>query len=867
MYRTFLKNPHFTIILAGMFIIAGTVWFSADRSMDDAVLELLYRLRGPRPPASEFVLIYLGDEDIEAMGGWPLTRDYYGYMIHVLNEQGARVIGLDMRFDNVHPHYPEYDRLLAGFFRSSRNVCLPLVLMKTAEQKESPEKHWPENITEAERVLNQHPMFAGVAVALGFSNLGQNRSFHSVPLMMVCQDSAYFSYGLELSRVFLKGDRIDVTPSRLNIVRSDSVIRSIPVDSRANMALNHFGGIGDIASYSLLDVLQSYDRSPDSLNFKNKLVLIALTASSLPVLKTSPFSDQFPASLVHLTAAENIIHQKWLRHLSPALRGGLLLILLFLFLMPWKMGAIHRAIPLTFCVLILYMTIGFWLFVQFYLILPYSVPVMLAVLPALVYGIGAFRMSRMHSEENVLLNREIQAKKKQLEDAEIKLQEAEDRLKRELEEKKALTEKTKSLADQNRATVRKLEKHLLDMKATGSEKPSTVRKYGNIVHGPGSKMETVLSLIETLGADDIPVLILGETGTGKELVAKAIHQASPRKRAPFVAVNCGALSETLLESELFGHEKGSFTGALSRRRGRFEMASGGTIFLDEITETSQAFQSRLLRVLQDGAVERLGSEQPIRVNVRVVAATNRDIKEQVHRSNFRSDLFYRLNGFSMKLPPLRDRPGDIPVLANHFINRYSDGENIRISEEAMQRIGDYSWPGNVREMENTIRRAVLLARSRSSGLIRLNDLPEEIRKETAYSDLSLAYQPVENQILELLRALKFSRSAIGETARALGNRDRGTVTEYFRGICFKTLAGCEFDVGQAARQVAGADDDRVIQAVKKKIREYLKNLRPFIPGDGDPVSDEDEMPLPYRGLPKKFHPFLKEVICHLSKNK
>ncbi len=210
---------------------------------------------------------------------------------------------------------------------------------------------------------------------------------------------------------------------------------------------------------------------------------------------------------------------------------------------------------------------------------------------------------------------------------------------------------------------------------------------------------------------DASVLITGESGTGKELVAQAIHEHSPRANAPFVKLHCAALAETILESELFGHEKGSFTGAVGRREGRFKQADGGTLFLDEIGEISQGIQVKLLRFLQERSFERVGGNETLKVDVRIIAATNRDLAAEVAAGKFREDLYYRLNVVNVEMPPLRARPGDLLPLANHFLQRFAkeNGKHIEgFTEDAIERITTYRWPGNVRELENVIERAVVL---------------------------------------------------------------------------------------------------------------------------------------------------------------
>jgi two-component system, NtrC family, response regulator HydG len=230
--------------------------------------------------------------------------------------------------------------------------------------------------------------------------------------------------------------------------------------------------------------------------------------------------------------------------------------------------------------------------------------------------------------------------------------------------------------------------------------------------GESSIMQRVFDAIETVGPTDATVLITGESGTGKELVARAIHHASPRKFHPLVVIHCGALTETLLESELFGHEKGAFTGAQYRKKGKFEIAEGGTVFLDEIGDISLKTQTDLLRVLQEREIVRVGSNQPIKVDFRCVAATNKDLERAIEEGKFRPDLFYRLNVFRIELPPLRERRDDIPMLVNHFVRKFSLQMNkkiTRVSPGAMNLLQQQPWSGNVRELENAVERAMVVA--------------------------------------------------------------------------------------------------------------------------------------------------------------
>ena len=256
-------------------------------------------------------------------------------------------------------------------------------------------------------------------------------------------------------------------------------------------------------------------------------------------------------------------------------------------------------------------------------------------------------------------------------------------------------------------------------------KPTTIQ--GQMIY-KSEIMGQLVKMIERVAPSQATVLILGESGTGKELIARLIHEKSARKSKPFVAINCGALRETLLESELFGHEKGSFTGAYTRKIGLAEIANGGTLFLDEIGELTPGIQSKLLRFLQEGEIYRVGGKDPIRVDIRLVSATNRDLEAEVSKAIFREDLFYRINTITVHTPPLRRRKDDIQVLVEHFLSQGKHGylgRGRQMSPEAMQVLLNFPWPGNIRELQNVCERMQILA---EGHMIMVGDLPDNIRR-------------------------------------------------------------------------------------------------------------------------------------------
>ena len=322
--------------------------------------------------------------------------------------------------------------------------------------------------------------------------------------------------------------------------------------------------------------------------------------------------------------------------------------------------------------------------------------------------------------------------------------------------------------------------------------------FGNII-GESAALREVLSKVEQVAPTASTVLLRGETGTGKELVAHAIHINSPREEKPFVRVNCAALAPGILESELFGHEKGSFTGAMERRRGRFELADGGTLFLDEVGDLPMEVQIKLLRTLQERELERVGGNETIKVDVRVVSATNRNLEKMIEDGEFREDLYYRLNVFPINLPPLRDRLEDLPVLVNHFVTKFARQMGVPAAPataDALAKVREYNWPGNVRELENIVERAMILARgaplaaqhldfgrrampaaNQSGPVPTVTAAPAPATAATGDEGKSLAERLLDSERKEIVSAVEKSRGNIASAARTLGiNRS----TLYYR---------------------------------------------------------------------------------------
>ncbi len=299
-----------------------------------------------------------------------------------------------------------------------------------------------------------------------------------------------------------------------------------------------------------------------------------------------------------------------------------------------------------------------------------------------------------------------------------------------------------------------------------SQLESTYR-FSSII-GKSKSMENVFRMVESIKDSSINVLISGSTGTGKEVLANAIHYTSQRHYRPFIPINCAAIPRELLEAELFGYERGAFTGAVSRRIGKFEEANTGSLFLDEIGELELSLQAKILRAIQEKEIERIGGSKKIKVDIRLIASTNRDLSEEVKSGNFRPDLFYRLNVVQIKLPPLRERKSDIPLLVTHFIDKFSqrEGKNVSsVSPGVMKVFHNHLWPGNLRELENVLERAVVLSKKE---VIDLKDIPDEIRKEAKNADASNLKPLKELELETVIKALDAFNGNKSKAAKALG---------------------------------------------------------------------------------------------------
>ncbi|MCK5146062.1 sigma 54-interacting transcriptional regulator [bacterium] len=831
------------IALAVLLVFIGLILqiAPARQALDNLTYDLIENLGGTSAMSPDFLMISIGEEDIQTLGGWPLSRDYYGLLLHGLTSMGADVVAIDLLLDSPSAAHPERDRQLAEFMETGPPVVLSMVFSKFSTGV-------------AEIPVMPLDIFRNVS-SQGFSNFHEAGKLRRAPVSTSAEDSTYLSLGAEMARIAL-GAHIQAYVERSILYFFDGrrIIRKIFIDRDGCMLLPGSPSLTSLRQMGLLEALQLIADSTSALDLHGVKVIVAATAPGLPVLLQSASGETVPAAFIHAMAAQTILDQKWLRQIPAffALLVWILIVMLTLQLMRIKQFG-FRMLSMTGLVLVI-LLLSWLIKIIFGIVLPMADGVAAVILTL----VAAVIIEQKKIQKHWFVKSE--AYRQRLAGSRDALAMAE-------AEFMAMSAGTDAQSDElarSRRHIARLEKQVRDIESYTSSSTLSGRSYGGLIHAAGSPLEKVLKLIDTVAAGDLPIIIQGETGTGKELVARAIHRNSERMHAPFVAINCGALSENLLESELFGHEKGAFTGAHMRRKGRFELADGGTLFLDEITETAPAFQARLLRVLQEGAFERVGGEKTIRCSVRIVAATNRDIKRDVEESSFRADLYYRLNGMTLTLPPLRDRHGDLPVLIEHFLKEHAGPSVDGVSTAAMEQMDYYAWPGNIRELENAIRRAIMVAKGHSRRLIQVSDLPPEMAEISA--EVHAAYQPLEDQVLNSLRSFDFSRSAISQTAKLLGDRDRGTITEYFRGLCFESFVDNDFNQADAVKQLADSTDAEVLQKLNVKFESYLDNLKKSLENSDRDMVSRDRLHSAFKGLPKKYHAALEAVIIHLDRD-
>ena len=758
-------------------------------------------------PDTNIVLIHFSNEDIARIGPWPIKRNYYALLINQLSNLGVKKIGLEIFLSSRLVTQSVYDNLLRKEIEKSGKVILSSI---AGQIKERNGLYYTDSLSfPSPKLLNEE---------LSTGHINYIKDFdYKIPLELI-------------------NDGIHEKAFSLQLYGSKTTKKSIIV--------NFVSSWGKIKKYSALEFAKLvYNNSSELKIFKNKIVIIGISDPQVATTFQTPFDEQLPGIAFHAFALDNILNHRDINDNFYFFSIIFFLLVVFGFIL--YRNASDKKIILKFVVIISFLLVLSFKLIAFlnlkisssFFLIPF---IILIITNMIITSLQRREELKGAIDEAVVLRNLLVSKEKELGKLQKELSDSG-------EESVQLVEKIESL----KSDIEKLKENEDDRSEAQIKTSVEIKEFYGIIY-TSSSMAQVVELIKKAAPTETTILITGESGTGKELVAKAIHLLSKRKNNNFIAVNCGALTESLLESELFGYMRGAFTGAVADKQGRFEMADGGTIFLDEIGETSENFQVKMLRVLQSGEIEKVGAIKPERVNVRVVAATNKDLAALVKEKNFREDLYYRLNVITIELPPLRERKEDINFLAKSFMQ--VESKDIQISKAALQALNDYNWKGNVRELESVIKRAVVFAKSEKRNMIQLSDLPKELVKDT-----SLSFEDI---VIDSLRNKKFSHSSISETAKELGNVNRTVIAENLRGVCLKSLVENNFDLDKTIKLITEIEDENINERVRSKIQTFVSNIEKDL-GKVSPDNFEEIKKLfssKYKNLPAKFHQALDEVI-------
>jgi two-component system response regulator HydG/two-component system response regulator AtoC len=850
----------FALIISLFIFTAETLKLPGFENANSFFYKLKFKLRGEKPIDSSIVFLYIDDTAIHELGGYPLKRSYYALLIDMLTQLNVKAIAFDILFNERNLDYPERDQLLVFTTKRSGRVFLGTSFANLG----NPDTAMPSDILRKFTIKSSDKNLnfpAGSGFSAPFDELLQNcagighlnyisRDFPTeIPMLIsLGKDEFIYSISLELAHAYF-----DIPKDSTRISKDKIFLGHITIPLKnGNMLINYIGGAKSLRMYSAIDFIKSYDSLKTSNAFKNKIVFIGIFSEALRQTLQTPFDEKFPSTGIHILALNTIIQQKFLTEVSPIFNFFFSFIfssLLIGLILTQRTPKVIKFFVLPVLITLIFLVLAVVLFIFDISISVYPFfAIFLSTFFGMVYSL------EIEHKRAVEIENERRKIESLIKEKELKIIE----LQNELESLRSSDEKTKALSNLGVIydEIKELTSKFEDLYEFGTGESERCINFEGIVYASGGKMEKIISIIKKVAPSDVPVLITGENGVGKELVAMAIHNLSERRNKKFIPINCSAIPETLLESELFGYERGAFTGATQRKNGLFEHANGGTIFLDEIAETTEAFQTKILRILQSGEFTRIGGTEILKVDVRIIAATNRDIEKAVNEGKFREDLYYRLNVVRIHIPPLRDRKEDIPFLVEHFLKKFK-ADDLKISQAVMSAFLNYDWPGNIRQLENAIKRAIIFAKSDGRKLIQLKDLPDEIVKSTQKRG------ELEEQILNLLREKKFSHSSISETANELG-LNRGTVAEYLRGICFRSLCENNFDIDKASAKIANNEPEST-KRVRKKIIEYIQSFVENI----DQYKSVEEIRFfiksKYKNLPARYHFYLEEFALKLHK--
>lgn len=878
-----------------VFLLTATPIHHAILDWENRTLDYRFQVRGPIPQDPRIVLIDIDDRSLDAIGRWPWVRTHHARMIDLLSQSEAAVIGYDILFE--HRGGQTEDRALVEAITRAGNVYLPTGF-ELAHVDGAP---FPSAVREVGPYTEIRTAAAGVAHIS--SNRDPDGTIRRVPVVVDAEGRLIPALSLALAAGFFRApvDTLEVEAGRAVILPvgdapaqgRDRAAR-IPIDEAGMMIVNFAGKWDETFEHiSFVDVLDAGRTAEGQAALaeivRGKICLVSNTASGFD-LKPTPFERAYPGGGIHANALNTIMTGQYVSAVSGeiaiAITAGLsVMSAVIVIASPWwlALAAVGSLIAGFFLVAGLAFEHG--------TIVPAVLPILASVSACGVALIAQNRSVRsqvtrltavqgrlaaslreatqaLHVSETHLVDarNDLSNARAEMDGLRLQTREQDERasalegaLERAASEHEALQHRKRTLE----AKLKDLLIQPVFIRATAPSTGTLHRewaRYGVITRNSG--MAELFTKVQRAAMTRHPVLILGKTGTGKDLVAHAVHQMSDRLLGPFVTVNLPAIQENLIESELFGHVKGAFTGAVGDKRGKFQTAEGGTILLDEIGDLRSELQAKLLRVVQTGEVDRVGGLRPDRVDVRIVAATNRDVHAMVDRGAFRSDLFYRLNVMTVVLPPLRERPDDLDILAEYFLDRYAldSGKPMKgITVKAMASLKAHPWRGNIRELEHTIARAVVLAAGdrvteADLELTTFDAVPQSAEDDLdpfSADDKGLS----DGEFIALLRRNHFE---IGRTSEQLGV-SRGTVGLRLKGICLGLLADTAGDREKAAAVLTGGEGSADV--VRRRIDEYYSNLVDVLHQFETAEQALDGCRLRWKNLPQKYFKGL-DILIH-----
>jgi transcriptional regulator with PAS, ATPase and Fis domain len=903
----------FLIGLCGALVTIGVSLLAQDlfRSWELKTVDMRFAFRGEIDTDSSLVMIDADDASAKKYGNWPWDRSIHAQMLEFLKDADAAVVTYDILF--AQPQDPEKDALLASTSRRVDNVVFPVAISLSetdplsSEKRPAPlelwEGHWAtdkvKNLFSSEDVIFPLP---DLTREERLGHIATNRDIDGivrrVPLIVRHQERFLPSLAFQAVLNFLKVPHSSIQFTGSSIVIPGVALSGenttkdliIPVDSKGQMLINFAGKWENTfkhASFASVLSAGKNDSQEGLEDLTGKIILIANTLSGSDI-KSIPLERNFPGPGIHANIINTILTRNFLRETSSAFN---VLIILLLSLATSKILASRQYVQKMGAVFILaggYIVLGVLLF-HVGVILELFLPIITIVITSLLVSVyqstaekrisDALLIEKQHIESRITsVSKELAGKEEELKQTLKKiLNNMHQGLVDEKRQKEAQYQQIYELQANLEAITKQklilqeeheeLEKKFCDLNIDATIKPSSFKGEleqihkecmdAGIVTQNRKVLETFL-ILKQFALVPSPVLILGESGTGKELFARALHNLSQRKHESFIPVNMGAIPKDLIESELFGHKKGAFTGAINDKKGKFALADKGTIFLDEIGDTSLDAQVKLLRVLQEKEVQPIGGGS-MTIDTRVVTATHQKLENLIKDGRFREDLFYRLNALTVHLPPLRERQEDIPYLVQHFVQKYSTayGKNLEgVSERAMKILVGKEWKGNIRELENIIQRGITLAKG---DLVQEKDLglpggggdapKKTIEKKTR------PRTGVDDEFL--LNSLRENKFEINETSANL-NMSRNTVASRFKGICFELLVKNDLDRKKVVEEISSYDLDQNI--VLQKITEYHENLIKTVNGFNNESEAVNEVLKRSKNIPTQYHPAIRELV-------